>query len=111
MEANEVVPDIIAWGMSVFLMAMGALCRKYPDLIAGYNTMSADKKKNVDGKGLGKHMCNAMGWTAIACLVCYYLLKCVDVDEKVQFLVPYVVVWILGLVIASIKAKKYDHNR
>ena len=111
MEADEMVPDIIAWGMSVFLIAIGALCRKYPDLIAGYNTMSADKKKNVDGKGLGKHMGNAMGWTAIACLVCFYLLKLLDADEKVQFLVPYNGVLILCLVIASVKAQKYDHNR
>ena len=110
MEA-EYILDITAWGMSLFLVAMGALCRKYPDLIAGYNTMSPDKKKNVDGKGLGKHMCNAMGWTAVVCLVCYYLLKLVDVDEAVRFLVPYLGILILGLVIASVKAQKYDHNR
>lgn len=105
------IPDIIAWGISLFLVAMGALCRKYPDLIAGYNTMSPDKKKNVDAKGLGKHMCNAMGWTAVTCLVCYYLLKLIDVDDKVCILVPYIGVCMVGLIIASVKAKKYDHNR
>lgn len=111
MEATESIPDVMAWGMSLFLIAMGALCRKYPDLIAGYNTMNPEKKKNVDAKGLGKHMCYGMGWTAVACLVCFYLLKFVELNDVARFLIPYLGVLIVGLIIVSITAQKYDHNR
>ena len=111
MEATESITDVIVWGVSLFLIAMGALCRKYPDFIAGYITMSPEKKKYVDAKGLGKHMCNGMGWTAVACLVCFYLLRLVEMDDETRLLISYVGVLIVGIIIVSITAQKYDYNR
>ena len=39
------------------LVLLGILVRFFPNLIAGYNTMSAEQKKNVDVKGLSRFMC------------------------------------------------------
>ncbi|MEQ9288593.1 MAG: DUF3784 domain-containing protein [Cyclobacteriaceae bacterium] len=62
-----------------FFIVLGFLVKKYPDLIAGYNTMPEEQKKNVDIDGLssmmrvglvamgllialGKPMFNLIGW-------------------------------------------------
>ena len=34
--------------IAAVLFVLGMLVRKYPNLIAGYNTMTAEQKKNVD---------------------------------------------------------------
>ncbi|MEQ6121437.1 DUF3784 domain-containing protein [Reichenbachiella sp. MALMAid0571] len=43
-----------------FLILMGFLVKKFPDMIAGYNTMPEEQKKNVDVEGLSSMMRNAM---------------------------------------------------
>lgn len=43
-----------------FLILMGFLVKKFPDMIAGYNTMSEEQKKNVNVEGLSSMMRNAM---------------------------------------------------
>ena len=40
----------------VFLIVVGLLVKRFPMLIAGYNTMPAEKKKNVDIAGLSSFM-------------------------------------------------------
>ena len=54
------------------LVLLGILVRFFPNLIAGYNTMSAEQKKNVDVKGLSRFMCLSLaaigiGWSAWVC--------------------------------------------
>ena len=46
--------------VGVFLIVSGFLVKKYPNLIAGYNTMSPEKKEKVDIQGLSTHMRNSM---------------------------------------------------
>ena len=55
------------------LVLLGILVRFFPNLIAGYNTMSAEQKKNVDVKGLSRFMCLSLaaigiGWIALGML-------------------------------------------
>lgn len=47
---------IVNFLMGGFLIAMGFLVKRYPDLIAGYNTMSPEKKRKVDIIGLSTFM-------------------------------------------------------
>ena len=42
------------------LVLLGILVRFFPNLIAGYNTMSAEQKKNVDVKGLSRFMYSSL---------------------------------------------------
>ena len=46
--------------IAAVLFVLGMLVRKYPNLIAGYNTMTAEQKKNVDVKGLSNFMCRSL---------------------------------------------------
>lgn len=52
--------EIAIWITSVILFVLGLLVRKYPNLIAGYNTMTAEQKKKVDIKGLSSFMCRSL---------------------------------------------------
>ena len=42
--------------IAAVLFVLGMLVRKYPNLIAGYNAMTAGQKKNVDVNGLSTYM-------------------------------------------------------
>ena len=42
------------------LIVLGFLVKKFPNLIAGYNTMPAEEKAKVDVKGLTSHMRNSL---------------------------------------------------
>jgi len=42
------------------LIGIGFLVKAFPVLIAGYNTIPKDKKKNVDVKGLSTLICNVL---------------------------------------------------
>lgn len=62
--------QLLGGGLSVLL---GILVRFFPNLIVGYNTMSAEQKKNVDVKGLSRFMCSSLaaigiGWIALGML-------------------------------------------
>ena len=50
------------------------LVRKYPNLIAGYNTMTAEQKKNVDVKGLSNFMCRSLCVIAVLMIVSYFVM-------------------------------------
>jgi hypothetical protein len=51
--------DIIILITGLFMIGMGFLVKSSPNLIAGYNTMPKDKKKNVDIEGLSTYMRNS----------------------------------------------------
>ena len=62
--------QLLGGGLSVLL---GILVRFFPNLIVGYNTMSAEQKKNVDLKGLSRFMCSSLaaigiGWITLGML-------------------------------------------
>jgi hypothetical protein len=50
---------------SLILIAFGFLVKLFPNLIAGYNTLPADKKKNVDVDGLSTLMRMRHAWTLL----------------------------------------------
>ena len=52
--------EIIHLMAGLSLIAIGFLVKAFPVLIAGYNTIPKDKKKNVDVKGLSTLICNVL---------------------------------------------------
>ena len=82
----------------VFLIVVGLLVKRFPMLIAGYNTMPAEKKKNVDIAGLSSFMRRHLViigalWVLLALPVVYVIY------------LPVYVVWML------VRAQRYDHNK
>ena len=99
------VANIIPWWM---LIVVGLLVKRFPMLIAGYNTMPPAKKKNVDIGGLSSFMRRhlvIMGALWILFTVVLELTGQTDTLAVIYviYLLPYVV-WML------VRAQRYDHN-
>ena len=84
----------------VFLIVVGLLVKRFPMLIAGYNTMPAEKKKNVDIAGLSSFMRRHL------VIIVLNLTGQQDALPVVYVIyLPVYVVWML------VRAQRYDHNK
>lgn len=104
---SKVNPMIVAFLIGGILILCGILIKIYPNLIAGYNTMSKEEKKNVDIDGLSSFMCWSLiilGIIIAGGQILFYWLK------KDFTLYPYLIP-IIGCIIIVIRAQKYDHNK
>ncbi len=100
--------DYFAISFSIFFVVMGFLVKRFPILIAGYNTMSAKKKKNVEIDKLSSLLCKGLVIGGVVSFIFYYLFKFLDmpiVAMIANMCLPLVIV-----AIANILAQKYDHN-
>ena len=68
----------------LFLVGMGFLVKSYPNLISGYNTLSPEKKKNVDIKGLSTYLRNGLVLIGLATIIIptVFFLDRVDFASK-----------------------------
>jgi len=94
--------------IAVLLLFFGWLVKykKAYWLIAGYNTMSADKKKNVDTEGLGKYMGNLMFVLAVITFAGFLFSELGIIVLAGASLVLFLPVIIIGL----IRAQRFDGN-
>ena len=90
--------------IAAVLFVLGMLVRKYPNLIAGYNTMTAEQKKNVDVKGLSNFM------IAVLMIVSYFVMVARSVNEKAVSVVSTMLIPIIGSIYMVVKAQRYDRN-
>jgi len=79
---------------------------KWYFLISGYNTMSKEKKANVDTEGLGR----LMGYYMYLNGGVLILLGILSALEIWSGMTPFLVVIILSTFYLLIRAQKYDHN-
>lgn len=98
---------IISFGL--FMIGLGFLIKKYPNLIAGYNTMSKERKEQVDITGLSTFMCNGFIIIGLLCIGGYSLFKLIGLDLIAEC-IPLILL-LLGVPIFVVKAQKYDHNK
>jgi hypothetical protein len=100
--------DIIVIAFAVLWVGVGLFVKKYPRLIAGYNTMSEDELKNVDIQAVGRLMCRGFLWMAAAMVVLYFPFKLLGMETvaMVAWLAPIFV----GIPIVLFVVQKYDKN-
>lgn len=93
--------------VSLSLILCGFLVKRFPMLIAGYNTMSPAKKKLVDIKGLSTFLCRCLVFMGVGMLVLYLLFRVTgwDLLEEIGLFFPLVVV-----PYCLIRADRYNHN-
>ena len=101
---------IISTAIGLLFIGIGFLVKKYPDLIAGYNTMSEERKKNVDIDGLSSWM--KMGFILIGLLIIILGLASITLgyNSKIHQSIVLVLLPIVGIVIMAIGAKRYDRS-
>ncbi|QXP58514.1 DUF3784 domain-containing protein [Olleya sp. HaHaR_3_96] len=68
--------------ISFILIIFGFLVKKYPDLIAGYNTLSHSEKEKIDSKGLASFLQRLLIGLGVFCLFTYLLLKICNVNDN-----------------------------
>lgn len=102
--------SLIVWLFVAFFVLLGLLVRKYPKLIAGYNTMSSEGQKLVDIKGLTAFMCRAFCIIGLLVVLVYYLLLWGGMTEMAAVLVSVIAVPVVGSVVMVAGAQRYDHG-
>lgn len=101
----------VVWLFAVLFVVLGLLVRKYPKLIAGYNTMLPERQKKVDAKGLAAFMCRSFCMMGLLVVVLYYLLTWGDMNREAAVLVSVLLVPISGAVYILVGTQRYDHGR
>ncbi len=91
------------------MAAVGLLMKKYPNMISGYNTMSAEKKKNVDIQAVGNLFCKGFLLIGALMIVLYALFRwLLDMPAVAHG------VWIAPMLLITpvllVMARKYDKN-
>ena len=95
--------------VGIFMIGMGFLVKSAPNLIAGYNTMPQDKKKNVDVEGLSTYMRNSLIIIGLSIIAGYYLFKWIGFTVIANSMI--LIVTLIGVTIMVIKAQRFDHNK
>lgn len=101
----------VVWLFAVLFVVLGLLVYKYPKLIADYNTMSPERQKKVDAKGLAAFMCRSFCMMGLLVVVLYYLLTWGGMSREAAVLVSMLLVPILGAVYIQVGAQRYEHGR
>lgn len=90
------------------MIGIGFLVKYSPDLIAGYNTMPKEKKKNVDIEGLSTYICNGLIAIGLTIIIGYFLFKWLGFTTIANSMI--MIVTIIGITLLVIKAQRFDHN-
>lgn len=101
--------DILILIVGLFMIGIGFLVKSAPDLIAGYNTMPKDKKKNVDIEGLSTYMRNGLITIGLSIIIGYYLFKWIGFTTIANSMI--LIVTLVGVTILLINAQRFDHNK
>jgi hypothetical protein len=95
--------------IGAFFILLGFVVKAYPDAIAGYNTMSAEKKKNVDVDGLSSMARNAMVLMGVLVAVGIPFFRLVKWSvNPVFFIMTVILSTVIGIIILS---QQYNHNK
>lgn len=95
--------------IGLFLIGIGFLVKAFPNLIAGYNTMSQNQKDNFDIEGLSTFMRNGFAVMGLVVIFGYYGLKWAGLNILVGYFIPVVV--LAGLIFLVFRARNFDHNK
>lgn len=101
--------EVVSWIIGLTLVGLGFLVKASPELIAGYNTMTAEQKSNVDINGLSSYMKKGFIAIGLFIIVQYYLFSAVGLDLLANSMV--IVSLLGGIAILVAKTRKFDRNK
>ena len=95
--------------MGLLFIGLGFLVRAYPGLIAGYNTLSPEKKKNVDIDGLSRYIRNGLIIMGLSLMVGYLLFRWAGWIYLANMMI--LIVTLVGSAILMMSANRFNLNR
>ena len=101
--------DISEYLIGLIFIGLGFLVGAFPDLLAGYNTMSEEEKLNVDVDGLRKYARKSLIAVGLLLLIAQFTLSSLgEVQIANYVLFPIIFIGIMALIWG---AQKFDHNK
>lgn len=91
----------------IIFIILGPLVKKWPMLLAGYNTMSNESKKNVDVNGLASFICKSFIVTGLLTISGYFIFHWLGLNGIAEY---FIFVPIVSIVITLAVAQRFDHN-
>ena len=95
--------------MGLLFIGLGFLVKAYPGLIAGYNTLSPEKKKNVDIDGLSRYIRNGLIIMGMVVMAGYLLFRWAGWTLMANMVI--LIVTLVGSAILMMTANRFNHNR
>ncbi len=89
-----------------FLIALGFLVKSNPNLIAGYNTLPEEQKKNVDVESLSTLIRNGLILIGASVIGGYFILSLLGFTHIANSIV--IVAILVGVGIIAVKAQRYN---
>ena len=83
------------------LIIVGLLVKQYPNLLAGYNTLSEEQKKEIDIEKVSTIARNVIVLTGAAVIDASIIMHFIEVSKKIQVNIVSVII-VLGLVVLII---------
>ena len=83
------------------LIIVGLLVKQYPNLLAGYNTLSEEQKKEIDIEKVSTIARNVIVLTGTAVIDASIIMYFIEVSKKIQVNIISVII-VLGLVVLII---------
>ena len=85
----------------VMLIIVGLLVKQYPNLLAGYNTLSEEQKKEIDIEKVSTIARNVIVLTGTAVIDASIIMYFIEVSKKIQVNIVSVII-VLGFVVLII---------
>ncbi|MEM7512355.1 MAG: DUF3784 domain-containing protein [Bacteroidota bacterium] len=101
--------EYINIGIGLFMILSGFLVKRYPNLIAGYNTMSAERKKYVNIEGLSSWMKNGFILIGVLIIISSFLLKALSLDTWSGLIMA--IILSVGTIAMVILAGRFDQYK
>ena len=95
--------------IGLIFIGIGFLVKCYPNTIAGYNTMSEEKKKNIDIDGASSFMKKGFIILGIIIMVLPIFFRIINLRPFSSLIM--LSIKPIGIAIIVIKAQKYNHNK
>jgi hypothetical protein len=103
------ITDIINVAIGGFFIFLGLLVKRFPNLIAGYNTMSKEQQKNVDVIGLSTHMRNCFMLIGFLIIIEVFICRILEFNKITLFIMPITVTLFLPYLIIKAQNNKLKH--
>nr|AIA99591.1 hypothetical protein [uncultured bacterium contig00023(2014)] len=100
--------DIFVVVFAAIWVGMGLFCKKYPDTISGYSTMSREKRKNVDIQAVANLIDKGFQIMVGAMLVLYFVFRLLGMP--VVAMIAWIASIFVGTAVLLVMTQKYDKN-
>ncbi|MCL6295809.1 DUF3784 domain-containing protein [Jejuia spongiicola] len=91
--------------IGLIFIICGLLVKKYPNLIAGYNSMTIEEKKKIDIKKLSTFLHNGLIITGALAIIVAILLFFLDIKQLYRLFAGIIII-VVGLLYTLINANK-----